>query len=118
MSNEDIFNALCEGAVSEFTRDKMFRLRYIPMKYYLPYYRSPEDGNGDKEKARKILDDLYGEMAEYGYIALDKKGEPCVLSGGEPVLPHPPKKTNAEVAQMLNDICNELREKFPDSKEE
>lgn len=85
-----IFEKLCSGAepramdaVDEFTRDKMWRLRHIPMKYYLP----PEDGDADK--SGEVLADLYGEMSKYGYIALDKKGEPCVLSGNEPVLPHP-----------------------------
>lgn len=81
--NAAIFGKIAAGdvqaaadAISNFTRDRMYRLRHIPMRYYL------------SEAESVHLNALYDEINKRGYIALDTDGKPCVLSGKEPVLPH------------------------------
>ncbi len=74
-----------DGA-SRHTADKMHRLRHVPMRYYLPAATDAEQLNRDKALAV-----LHDELARRGYIALDHDGEPAVLSGRPPVLPHEEK---------------------------
>jgi len=65
------------SCIAAFTRDKMHRLRHIPMKYYFP----PEHG-GDPQK----FSIMQHEINTKGFIDLDADGEPCCLSDKPAVL--------------------------------
>jgi hypothetical protein len=65
---------LARDIINRFTRERMFRLEYVPNIYYLDPARADD--------CRKLLK----ELAIKGYIDLDKDGKPCVLSGEPPVL--------------------------------
>lgn len=80
-NNDAILEAL-DGAprnlldpIVQFTRDRMWRLRHIPFSYFVP----PDSG---------AIETLCAELMQYGYIALDGKGEPACLSGKPPIMAH------------------------------
>ncbi len=64
---------LAIDAISEFTRDKMYRLRHIPARYYLL-------------EPITTLKIMYKELNKKGYIDLDRDGKPCCLTNLKPVL--------------------------------
>ena len=61
-------------AVTEWTRQKMYRLLHVPARYYLP------------EADPAAFNTLAAERAAKGRIDLDATGEPCALSGRPPVI--------------------------------
>lgn len=63
-----------EAACVSFTREKMYRLYHIPMRYFL---------DPALEAAQYTL---WQEIGRCGCIDLDAAGKPCVLTGKPPVL--------------------------------
>jgi hypothetical protein len=80
-------------AVCQFTRNKMWRLDYVPSKFFLP-------GCPPGELAK-----MYRELALFGYIALDGDGNPCCLTGRDPKIPREPMtELQADVAHLLKTL--------------
>jgi hypothetical protein len=70
--------AAAADALSSWTREKMWTWWHIPFRYYIPEGR-PQLPH---------LEQLYCELAMKGKIVLDRRGEPCCLSGRQPALLH------------------------------
>lgn len=80
-------------AVCQFTRNRMWRLDYVPAKYFLP-------GHPQEELLK-----LYRELALFGYIALDGDGNPCCLTGRDPKIPREPMdELQTDVAHLLKTL--------------
>lgn len=67
--------ARASQAITDYTREKMYRWEHIPLRFYL--FDAPDP---------TAIPRLQAELDRVGHIDLDSAGEPCVLSGRPPVL--------------------------------
>jgi len=78
------------SAVNCRTREFLWRIYHIPLKYLMPPIPVSEDGVIDAEaeaEADRQFSVLKGQLQAKGYISLDRNRAPACLSGEPPVLP-------------------------------